>query len=853
MSTFAVVPVLIGPLQILVTILPGLILAAVSALISLMHPRAVLNGLKILWRQKVQVAVVAMLGIGLLYGGDWLWLRFGPAAAVSAAVGGSDWPMARGTLQRGGTVGSDPAPTHGGVNWAYNRSSREAFLSSSAVVGNRVYSVSADFSNAFFKSGTIYCFDADTGAVVWKFTPPGYRPTFSSPVVSGRYLVCGEGLHETNDARVICLDISDDRGPKVLWTHETKNHVECTPVIWQDRVVVNAGDDGVHCIALEPGPDGQARSLWHAPGGKYLDCETALAVHEGKVYLGMGFDGNALVVFDAQTGEEERRLDVGAPVFSPPSIAEGKLYFAKGFADYIRNWKEARQNLVDKWTAAGMATDEIERRRAVIGPEGTVCCVDLKTWKIDWECKIAETVLGCVAVAGDQLICTSRNGTVYVLSTSGKVLGTWNSNATVVTSPAVTDKHICVVTGNGLLCVLDRQSLELVWQIRLGTPTADIKFFIGSPTIARGRAYVGTVQDGFVCVGEPGEGRPTPLWSGPLGAPGRAGNLDGSAIPGGPIVAREIAAGSVRAPVAIVGSDVFVPLAQGERAGLACVGAWHVPLPLGVEQSPVVFGDTVWCVDGTAKDSGRRLHALDTRTGKVRWQMPVEPKATGALLATEDRVLVQDKDGKLASFSHQGDRQWEQWIGELRSVPAVTRSMIVAACVNPPVLVALDRRSGRVLWRRPLEALPTTSPVVRKDLILVGTHRGLEVRSLLDGAPADNRSPEAGGGVSADFALLRDRAVYVNHQGELVVVAISDGSIKAKVPGATAGQPPLVSRDVVLYLGKKGIMRLALQDEEPTPQLWLDLNAIAPLTAPMVLADSRVYAGTAKGLLRLGH
>ena len=63
MTTYAVVPVLIGPLQIILTILPGLILAALSALISLLHPRAVLNGLKILWRQKVQVVVVVALNL----------------------------------------------------------------------------------------------------------------------------------------------------------------------------------------------------------------------------------------------------------------------------------------------------------------------------------------------------------------------------------------------------------------------------------------------------------------------------------------------------------------------------------------------------------------------------------------------------------------------------------------------------------------------------------------------------------------------------------------------------------------------------------------------------------------------
>jgi outer membrane protein assembly factor BamB len=889
MNNPAVVPVLIGPVQILITVLPYLILAALSALVSLLHPRAVLKGLKILWRQKLQVAavlaVVVAVGIGLWYAIDWFLQNFGPQPVVAEATAGEDWPMARGGLQRRGAVPGDQAPTHGGVNWSFCRNSREAFISSPAIVGNRAYIVSAD-PDPFFAGGYIYCFDTDTGGLVWKFPDPQksqdldprYRPTFSSPVVSGKYLVCGEGLHETNDARVICLDISNDREPKLLWTHATKNHVECTPVIWKDRVVVNAGDDGTHCLALQPGPDGKAQELWHAPGGKYLDCETSLALADGKVYLGMGFEGNGLVVFDALTGQEEKRLDVGAPVFSPASIADGKLYFVKGFADYIRNWEDARQMLVEKWEKAGIARDEIDRRKSRIGPEGTLCCVDLKTWKIDWELQTKETVLGCVAIAGDQLVCAARNGTVYVVSKAGKRIGTWNANATVVSSPAVTDKHICVVTGNGLLCVLDRENLELTWQIRLGRPTGGIKYFIGSPAVARGHVYVGTVQDGFVCVGEPGKDRPPPLWPGALGGSGRAGTVDDSSIPSNDvlsIVAQPIAPGLVKAPAAGSEGQLFVPFArgegEGEGAGLTCFTisaadprpSWHVALPEGVSQSPAVFGDTVWCVDGperslpitqVAPEAGRRkLRALNTTTGKERWQVPLGAGATGILLATADRLLVQDKQRKLSCFTHQGDRQWEEEIGELSHAPTVTKTMIVAATASPPVLLALDRPTGRVLWRRSLEAVPTTSPVVRQDRIYVGTLRGLEARSLLDGTPIDGWKVDPGG-VSADFALLRDVAVYVSSQGELIVIDLEHGSVKGKMDGALAGRPPLVSRDVVLYLAKEGVMRLSLQGEGLTPQLWFDTTEVGEITSPLVLVDGRVYGGTAKkGLVRLGN
>src|SRR5438445_7958923 len=231
-SNLAVVPVLIGPLQILLTILPGLIVAALSAIISLLRPRAVLGGLKILWRLKLQTAVLIALGAGLLYAGAWAWRTYGPRPAVAEAVAGSDWPMARGGLTRRGYVPGSPDPTRGGVNWSHNRNklgTTEMFLATPAVVGNRVYVSTATFRGAN-KEGKLYCFDADTGNCVWELEPgDDYVATFSSPVVAGKYLVCGEGLHETRNARVVCLDLSNERQPKVMLIHSTESLVNITP------------------------------------------------------------------------------------------------------------------------------------------------------------------------------------------------------------------------------------------------------------------------------------------------------------------------------------------------------------------------------------------------------------------------------------------------------------------------------------------------------------------------------------------------------------------------------------------------------------------------------------------------
>ena len=80
-------------------------------------------------------------------------------------------------------------------------------------------------------------------------------------MVAGRFLVCGEGLHYTLNARVFCMDVA--RG-KILWTYETHGHVESTPCIDKGRVYVGAGTTATTASDSSPTPRamrGRRRSL----------------------------------------------------------------------------------------------------------------------------------------------------------------------------------------------------------------------------------------------------------------------------------------------------------------------------------------------------------------------------------------------------------------------------------------------------------------------------------------------------------------------------------------------------------------------------------------------------------------
>lgn len=324
----AVVPVLVGPLQVLLAMLPAILIGIGSALLALFKPATFKLALRLLWRLKVSVIISVVLVAGTVYAARALWRSSGGAIGKAEAAA-NDWPMFRAGPRRTGASPTDAPPLEGGIKWAF-ASEAKTFYSSPAIVGNRVYGTSAEVG-VFSDRGAIYCLDADTGGVVWKSVPGGFRATFSSPSISGKYLVTGEGLHQTRDGRILCLDVA--RNGAVLWSYRTKSHVESSPALADGRAYIGAGDDGYYCFQLEPDPAGNPVMLWHLPGDKYPDAETSPIVHEGRVYFGLGIGGQALVCVEADSGKELWRVPTPHPVFAPPTIARGKVFVGMGHGD----------------------------------------------------------------------------------------------------------------------------------------------------------------------------------------------------------------------------------------------------------------------------------------------------------------------------------------------------------------------------------------------------------------------------------------------------------------------------------------------------------------------------------------
>jgi outer membrane protein assembly factor BamB len=178
--------------------------------------------------------------------------------------------------------------------------------------------------------------------------------------------------------------------------------------------------------------------------------------------------------------------------------------------------------------------------------------------------------------------------------------------------------------------------------------------------------------------------------------------------------------------------DKNIPLSFGPNKNLI----WKVELPGGGNSSPVVWGRHLF-LHTTNRDGKRRsLLCLDTADGKVRWEksIPAAPariRADSSLASSTPTtdgtaVYVSFWDGKevhVAAYDFKGEPLWSKDLGTFNSQhgpgasPILYKDKLILANdmdkddfttrvpnARPSMLMALDKRTGRVVWEVPRTA-----------------------------------------------------------------------------------------------------------------------------------------------------
>ncbi len=775
LSTLAVFPVLLGPLQTLLALLPAILVGVASMLFAVFKPGGFVKLVRFCWRQKVFGVCVAAVLAGWHYGVFANLFERHRSLTDSGAAEGTNWNALRGGPLRLGRGPGDDDPTTSAAVWKNDRDA--TVYSSPAVSGSRVLFATATGMGPFTPEGhgAIVCVDAESGREIWRYAPADYRATFSSPVVQDGFVVCGEGLHQVQDARVTCLD---GNGRK-RWEFRTKSHVESTAAIADGKVFFGAGDDGFYCLSLEPTADGQPRVLWHLEGDQFPDCESSPAVSGDTVYFGLGEGGFAICAVDAQTGSLRWRIDTPYPVFAPPTVAEGKLYFATGNGNFVQSAADLLEMKLALLRDGGASEQQLAEARLRLRPAGEVWCVDLATQRVDWKFSAGDAILGAVVRGDDSLYFGSRDGWLYRISLDGRLLRKFDLHEPIVSSPALGRKHVYCATLSGRLFGCEALTLKPVWDASLGGGEA----FVSSPVVAYGHVYVGTAEQGLRCLGRPGAAE-LPLWS----RGERGGSADEERVSETLSVAWQYPAEgdpplAVTAPLMPLDGAIYVTGLRDGATQLIKLSAdqtksaeqrllWSQRLTGSINVAPVGCGQRVCVV------VDRTLSCLSADGGHSLWTQPLAGESKG-LAVDAKQVIAWSGDHQLAAFDlMSGAALWQASLEGSQGVgaPAIADNIVFAT--TDTHLSARDAPTGGLLWQVRLTKSPSGSPFVEGLHVVVTQGEQQTLHSLIDGAifsrrPATNESdswriPDGIARPITPRVALRGRVYFATESGSVI-------------------------------------------------------------------------------------
>jgi outer membrane protein assembly factor BamB len=499
METIAVVPIFVNAGA---AVLPTVMAALASAALLVFKPRALVH----LFRRRplmlgVPVVMIA-LGLGIA---AWRVASGAPKFAAQRGTAGStaryDWAKVaealiaqqqlRQPLMAGGTAELNSRLPELSLIWSF-RPEETMFLGCPAVAGRRVFAAGCQTDLGGY-TGLLACLNSETGKPLWQVTQikgEPLLPFFSSPAVTedGKYLIIGQGLHEDRDCSLLCFEAATGQ---LHWAVKTSLHIESSPAIAGDVAVVGAGavegkdgkpvGDPGYCLAVRIS-DG--KELWRQP---VHDPESSPAIDEnGIVYIGSGFNGNAVVAIRSESDEQLRannqervawRTSVAHPMPGPLTLAGDMVIAGGGNGDLVHSNRNA---------------------------QGVVIALNRKTGAILWQTPFDDAVLGGIACKDDRLICPVRTGEVAALARKdGRVL--WRTrisgNAPVLGGCAIAGRRVYAVSNDGYLAVLDFRDGRVLKKICLNDQSKPgTGLTLSTPRIAGGRVIVGSETGGLRCL-----------------------------------------------------------------------------------------------------------------------------------------------------------------------------------------------------------------------------------------------------------------------------------------------------------------------------------------------------------------
>lgn len=438
------------------------------------------------------------------------------AAAVAPAADPGPWATYRGNPQRTGNTDGKAGPDTPSVLWVV--ASQDHYVAAPVPVGDNLF---ASAFGAFNKPTISLLPTADGKKAAWTRSGTVLKlATVSSPAVTDKLLIFGDGLHQDSGGVLHALAADTGRPVWQLVLAGDLIHLEGGPTVVDGKAFIGGGSAGVLCVdttkltldgkevtpaevaklqearwkelqekyeaakkkdpdfAVPPNEDQllkpepkvlwkQGEKKWHvdAPVTVAGDLVIACSGYLEKEKLGE----RVVVALDAKTGDEKWKEKLGTNPWGGATIS-GDTVIVTG-------------------STAGLYYDQIK------GAKGEIAAFDLKTGKPKWQKPVPGGVTSCAAVVDGVAYITATDGKVRAFSVAdGERQWTYDAKVALFAPPAVAGGVVYVADLGGTVHAINAKDGTEKWKLSLGTDPA-VKapgMVYGGVTVHDGKLFVGT-------------------------------------------------------------------------------------------------------------------------------------------------------------------------------------------------------------------------------------------------------------------------------------------------------------------------------------------------------------------------
>jgi outer membrane protein assembly factor BamB len=479
-----------------------------------------------------RIAVGALALAGLFASGG---APKGLGAAEPAAPPAADWTTYRGNPARTGCADDQSGPAKPKVLWTH--ASTPHFVASPVAAGDRLYLPALGaFNSAIFHAMLLA--DAPARRIAWTKSVQVFRvPSVCAPAVVGDRLILGDGMHQTDNASLLCLRSADGR---VLWRLPVDGalvHIEGSPTIAGGRAYVGAGAAGVFCVDL---------SRVSLQGKELSIAEAEALIDRRWKELAAQYEADRKKDPDFAIPPNESSLPQPAPkvwwqqgagawhVDSPTAVVDKRVYVTSAYLDQEKRgervllcldaedgktlWKAPlRYNPWGGPTVAGpraiVPSSSIRYDPQMVeGAQGEIVALKLADGSVEWRRDAGAGVLGSAAAAGERIVFADTSGRVQALDAkTGEPRWAYRGAAPFFAGPAVSRDAVYAADLKGVVHAIALADGKPLWTLDLGAALGSPGMVYGSPLLHRGRLYAATCniegatagqKTGVVCIGE---------------------------------------------------------------------------------------------------------------------------------------------------------------------------------------------------------------------------------------------------------------------------------------------------------------------------------------------------------------